>query len=221
MLINPSMFNVAPAKGANCKLLLHCDGTDGSTTFTDSSGLGKTTSSVSGNAQLDTADQRFGTASALFDGTGDRVQWASHADWNIPNGTDFTIDFWFNTTTLSGTQTVCYVAGGGMQIELTASNVLVAKSGVAYRVGTSTTIETGKWNHVALTRSGTNLRIFYNGVLEDTDALNTDNFVQAAMSMGATSTTTNVFNGWIDEFRWVKGTCDWTADFIPPVLAYA
>jgi len=38
------------------KLLLHCDGTDGSTTFTDESG--KTVTAV-GNAQIDTAKKVF------------------------------------------------------------------------------------------------------------------------------------------------------------------
>ena len=39
------------------KLLLHCDGTDGSTVFTDSTG--KHTVTAQGTAQFDTAKKKF------------------------------------------------------------------------------------------------------------------------------------------------------------------
>ena len=54
------------ANGSFTKLLLHCNGTDGSTTFTDE--IGKTVT-ANGNAQIDTAQSKFGGASGLFDGT--------------------------------------------------------------------------------------------------------------------------------------------------------
>ena len=46
---------------------LACDGSNGSTTFTDSSPSPKTVS-VFGNAQVSTAQSKFGGASAAFDG---------------------------------------------------------------------------------------------------------------------------------------------------------
>ncbi|MDP6771689.1 MAG: hypothetical protein QF704_13395, partial [Anaerolineales bacterium] len=52
------------------KCLMHMDGADDGTTFTDSSTVGSTIS-VSGNAHTDTTVKKFGTASAEFDGTGD------------------------------------------------------------------------------------------------------------------------------------------------------
>ena len=47
---------------ANTQLLLHCNGTDTSTTFIDSGNTGHTVT-ANGNAQLDTAQKKFGTAS--------------------------------------------------------------------------------------------------------------------------------------------------------------
>lgn len=82
------------------KLLLHTDGTDGSTTFTDSS-LSPKTISVFGNAQVDTAQSKFGGASALFDGTGDYLT-GSSADFAFGTN-DFTIDFWMRRGTQAGT----------------------------------------------------------------------------------------------------------------------
>ena len=52
------------------KLMLHCDGLDTSTTFTDESGEGHVVTAL-GNAQVDTAQKVFGTGSALFDNSGD------------------------------------------------------------------------------------------------------------------------------------------------------
>ena len=54
-------------------LLLPMDGTNGSTTFTDSSLNGLTVTAV-GNAQISTTQSKYGGASGYFDGTGDYCQ---------------------------------------------------------------------------------------------------------------------------------------------------
>ena len=85
------------------KSLLHFDGADASTTFTDESGK---TFTARGNAQLDTAQQKFGTASGLFDGTGDYIDTPDHADWFLGTG-DFTIDFWVRFSDVAVDQGFC------------------------------------------------------------------------------------------------------------------
>ena len=65
--------------------LLHMDGADTSTTFTDESGK---TWTANGNAQIDTAQSVFGGASGLFDGTGDYLSASDHADWQLDGGSD-------------------------------------------------------------------------------------------------------------------------------------
>ena len=77
-------------------LLLHCNGVDESTTFTDSSGGGvgsPHTVTAVGNAQIDTAQKKFDTGSALFDGTGDYLSLEDSDDWDFGTG-DFTVDCW-------------------------------------------------------------------------------------------------------------------------------
>jgi hypothetical protein len=49
------------------KLLIHADGAEGSTTFTDSSPFHHAVT-VTGSAEVDTAQSKFGGASVLFDG---------------------------------------------------------------------------------------------------------------------------------------------------------
>lgn len=90
------------------KLLLHGNGTDGSTTITDSASGGKTVTAV-GNAQIDTAQYKFSTGAILFDGTGDYVTTADHADWNFADG-NFCVEFWarFNALPSDGQAMVIY-----------------------------------------------------------------------------------------------------------------
>src|SRR5690554_3988242 len=76
------------------KLLIHADGSDGSTTFTDDSATGHTVT-TSGSAQVDTAQSKFGGASALFAAGGsDYLAVADHPEFDIGTG-DFTVDLWF------------------------------------------------------------------------------------------------------------------------------
>lgn len=103
---NTTSNSVSIAKGVDdySKLLLHMNGTDGSTTFTDSLTSPKTPSSVDGNAQIDTSYYKLGTASGLFDGDGDSITYADHADWQLGGGTGaFTLSFWTRFNALPGT----------------------------------------------------------------------------------------------------------------------
>lgn len=96
-------------------LLLHCDGTNGSTTFTDNSPSPKTVTAF-GNAQVSTARSVFGGSSALFDGTGDYLTVGAIADFKHlhDDTTDFAIEGWAYWT--SGTQTLLSTAAGSADI---------------------------------------------------------------------------------------------------------
>jgi hypothetical protein len=85
------------------KLLLHMDGPDTSVTFTDDSGAPHTVT-PGGNAQIDTAQYKFATASGTFDGNGDYLSIPDHADWNFGSAV-FTIDFWVRFNSVTGIHT--------------------------------------------------------------------------------------------------------------------
>lgn len=93
MVVDPNWSNVV--------LLLHCDGANGSTTFTDTSPLARTPSLVSGS--ITTAAQKFGTGSLQASGgIGGYIQYADSPDWWFDNG-QFTIECWARrTATISG-----------------------------------------------------------------------------------------------------------------------
>ena len=82
---------------ANVELLLHGDGTNGSTTFTDDSNSSRTIT-ASGNAQIDTAIKKFGSGSAEFDGTNSKLI----VSGNPLGSGDFTIEFWIYSESITG-----------------------------------------------------------------------------------------------------------------------
>ena len=76
---------------ANTVLLMHMDGTNGGTTFTDSSTTPHTVT-ANGGANTSTAQFKFGTASCHMDGTGDYLTIPDSPDWNLDG--DYTIEMW-------------------------------------------------------------------------------------------------------------------------------
>jgi len=91
--------------------LLQFDGSDGSTTFTDGATGGTHTWSASGNAQIDTAQYKFGQ-SGLFDGAGDKIVSDYSSDWNLGSG-DFTIDGFVRWNALPNINTGNVILGMG------------------------------------------------------------------------------------------------------------
>jgi hypothetical protein len=81
----------------NLSLLLHMEGNNGSTTFTDSSPTGNTVT-ANGNAQISTALYKFGSSSALFDGTGDYLTIADSSAFDLSGGY-WSIEGWIRRTT--------------------------------------------------------------------------------------------------------------------------
>lgn len=197
--------------------LLHFDGSDGSTTFTDETG--KTWTAV-GNAQIDTAQSVFGGASGLFDGTGDYIQTADTSDFDFGTG-DFTIDFRLRPAAVSGWHGICSIGAwtNGVFIELNGTAVYVYINGTGFGFTPSPVLAANTWYHIALTRSGTSLRCFVDGTQAGTTQTSAHDIQVSGVSKIGTSVDGDI-NAWIDEFRILKGEAAWTAAFTPPASAY-
>lgn len=224
-----------PAIPTNAKLLLHMDGTDASTTFTDSSGTSKSVTAA-GNAQIDTAQYKFATGSGLFDGTGDYLSTADSADFNLGSG-DFTLSVWlrFNAKpagdghmdifaqgnpAVTGFRFYFYTADGtNLEWNMTANggtgNIQLSKA--------CNTISLNTWYHFEVDRSGNNFYSFQDGVQIGTTVTDSDTMPDATTTayIGCYyNTTERFFNGWMDELILVKGTALHTANFTPETLPY-
>lgn len=228
-------------KGVNCKLLIHSDTTDGSTTFTDSSTIGHTVteSAGDGSVQHDTAQKKFGKTSMLFDGTDGILSIADHAGFDV-GANPFTIDQWLRWATLPGGPnlgqtifkrqvdasnychlTISLASGSTFDFEFVwhgggSDDVNLAFTG---------TLLVDTWYHVAVIRGWGGNADDYMITLDGqalgsatTDASTLTDFA-AAVELGDVQAE-QYFGGWMDEFRWVTGSAIWTANFTPPFRPY-
>jgi hypothetical protein len=93
-----------------------------------------------------------------------------------------------------------------------------------YNVG-SGTISDSAWHHIAVTRSGSSLRIFIDGTQTGTTntTLGTASIDNAIADYRVGSTTDNdlYFNGYIDDLRVTRGVARYVANFSVPTTAFA
>ena len=194
-------------------LLMHCDGANNSTSFFDNSVYGKTLTAA-GDAKMTTANKKFGTAAATFDGTGDTITAASSSDFAFGTG-DFTVEMWVYIISWNSSALYQIPVTSGFQFgrEGTTTKWGVAEAGVAWRVQSSTLPSTGVWHHVAATRSGTTTRVFLDGTIV-ASGTDTSNYAQGSLVIGGS------FTGQIDELRVSKGIARYTANFTPATEAF-
>lgn len=212
---------------ANVVSLLHFNGADGSTTFTDETGKAWT---PVGDAQIDTAQSKFGGASGLFDGAGDYLSTPDSDDFYL--SADFTIEAWIrsavtgaagvfipiytHTASLgSNNNRIMFDLSSGfmtLSVQTTVTNWIVAQT--AYAIPADT------WVHVAITREGNLYRLFVNGVLIHT-ATQTNAMPNIAGSayIGTqrNASAQRYLNGHLDELRVTNGVARYVTDFVPPV----
>lgn len=211
---------------ANVVALLHFDGADASTTFTDV--IGKTWT-AGGNAQIDTAQSKFGGASGLFDGSGDSVSTPDSADFAFGAG-DFTIEAWVRVPNVTGTKVVACQWGAAGQRSWIMQVVNSSLQFVASAAGTSPSVTIGTpgaslssntWHHLAVTRNGSTWKAFVDGVAAtQTASFTMHNSTDGCYIGTQTNGSTSPFNGHIDDLRITKGVARYTSDFTPPTEAF-
>ena len=143
----------------NVSLLLHCDGSNGSTTFTDNCPAPKVVTAVNG-AQISTAQSKWGGASGLFDGTNDYLTAGNAADWKHlhDDTTDYAIEGWVYWNGGSSDLAILSTAAGsadiGMILQVLGSNsrklnvqIYRGASGSNLSSTSSSGITSGAWTY--------------------------------------------------------------------------
>ncbi len=185
---------------------------------------GGKTITAGGNAQLATAQKKFGTASLYLDGTGDYANIASNSDFGF--GTDdFCIEAWVYPTstgtyrTLFDLRTAAPADGGGIILGITDSNQLYFYYNFNYRVGPVGTISTNTWTHVALARVSGSTRAFVNGTQVGSTYTDTNNYATRPLRIGADPNGNYAFTGYVDDVRISKGAGRYSSNFVAPTSA--
>ena len=221
------------------KLLLHCDGADDGTTFTDSadSGGGRHTITANGDVTNTRAESKVGDSSIKFDGTGDFLSAPDSTDWDF--GTDpFTWEAWirFNNSPQDGNMRGIIVNGSSSS----------AYNGLVYNGSTSGTergfgwyqkaagaselwnmwsLDQGDWSsdtwyHVAIVRDGDQFTLYVDGTSQVSET-HTDALVDFStnMNIGAYTSGLRYFDGYMDEIR-ISDTARYTTTFTPSTTEF-
>ena len=214
-LLNASSPPSPPVDPNLTLALLHFDGANNSTVFTDSSPFNQTVSVVTGTPKISTAMSKFGGSSLYLDGSSS-IKIPNNANLNLGTGV-FTIEFWFYLLSLPGSDALFLQKFGSprQQISTYPSGELV--SGFSYGTITSTTVITaGAWYHVAVVREteNGNIKQYINGVHEG-GTINGSGSVDNAGDL----TIGNRVTGYIDEFRYRREAV-YTTNFTPPTSPF-
>ena len=226
-----------PADGATTvgdvyypKVSLHltCEGSNASTTVTDSSNTNASITCI-GSAQISTAQSKFGSSS-LATASGD----ISISTTNIFNfGTsDFTVEFWFYRTGLGSSNN--FIVDGRpsgnnsntfmlyMPTSTTAPRYHTASSD---QITSSINLGTNAWTHIAVVRNSGTTTLYMNGVSGGSFSDSTDYIDTGGTTLGfwaGSSTDYSMYTtpGYFDDFRVTKGLARYTSNFTPPTTAH-
>lgn len=170
--VQPGLFagyDDRDAAYSSVTLLLHLDGTNGSTTFTDQKGNVFT---GSGGAALSTSQKQFGSASLLLaTASSQYIGTPSTTAFDFGSG-DFTVELWIRPVTLSATIQAGIsnrhptISGGGFNglYDNTFWSIRFFDAAATSIVLQSPAMTVGVWNYVATCRQGNTWTSYTNGV---------------------------------------------------------
>jgi Concanavalin A-like lectin/glucanases superfamily len=212
-------------------LLLHCDGTNGSSSFPDSS-LNSLPVTVT-NVTVDTSAPEFGTGAMTLGAVAVNANHCSIPA--VPAGpldltnTDFTVEFWFKALALEAGQSRQLMgdnntttpnweiqwSGASQTIYFAAANSTTQYSAI----GPVITLNTNVWHAAACVKSGANITVYVDGIAGVTAPMAGGGVLIAGsgtMQIGAyTSETGNRnFPGELDEIR-ISRIARYSANYIP------
>ena len=181
-------------------------------------GLDYNISTFAGNAQLDTAQKKFGTSSLLLDGAGDYISTDSSSDFAWGSA-GFTIECYIRPSDITGTRTIFdFRASSASEV---AGRLYLEAGQVRYNVNGSDLVTSGAtavtadtWTHVVVQRSSTTVKIILDGVERGTGTDSTS-YVAKPFRVGMDYADANGFIGHIDEIRLSSTTRYSTLPFTP------
>jgi ribosomal protein S11 len=139
---------------------------------------------------------------------------------------DFTVEAWVYYTSASSGDTSLYVTSQdgssyfALNISMTSGNYNIYLNSGATAIAHGITANT--WTHVAMTISGTTIKIYINGTLNTTSATYTG---VAAAGLNTTDLvglegSGTYFTGYLNDLRITKGVARYTSTFTPPTTAF-
>jgi len=212
--VSRPVLNVAKStdsNGSNVSLLLSADGSG--TVFTDNSNANN---SITSNLVSQGYYGPFGiTDAALFPGTG-YLDLGTSSAVSLGLG-DYTLDTWFYSSTLVGTQNLLWLNGNSTTGGYCAINLMTVDNqlgiqcsyeGLAWDIANTSlaTIAANTWHYYSVQKSGNVLSLYLDGALLQTFALTMPLMAGTVNLVGAGPTgSRNFLSGELTELRLSKG----------------
>ena len=172
--------------------------------------------------------------SVSFDG-GSSLTVADNSGYEFGTG-DFTIECWINASDLTHERHLPIIQKGNSATNNlydwrlyfnnhgSGSSLLyfdIACSGVSIGTNSTSVFVEKDWNHVAVTRQSGAFKVFFNGILEDTDSTTAnaidDDYTEIKIGFNDLGSAADSYlKGYISNLRIIKGTALYTASFTPP-----
>lgn len=189
------------------------------TNFADESSYARSIT-VTG-ATRSTTVKKFGAASLSASG-GNHLVSTTPIDLSTR---DFTIEAWIYHTVTTSIIPISGYYGTYSFFQINAGNVGEVRCSIdgLYPSSAAGVVSTNTWNHCALTRTGGQLRLFVNGVLQATAAITTKtvNVYSIGKYYRYEAPYTGLeFSGYIDEVRVIDGVAVYTSNFSVPTAAF-
>ncbi|MFZ2777638.1 MAG: FISUMP domain-containing protein, partial [Candidatus Moraniibacteriota bacterium] len=210
------------------KLLLHADGSGNS--FSDSSPSVNVITTY-GDATQSTTQSKFGGKSAYFSGAGGYLTTPYNSNLFDWWSADSSIDAWVYLPSYNSSAPNTNSPMIGHMSPTDGTNNwsfgpnengklrLYYYSNSSNAVTSSQTIPLNTWTHIAMTYSGTTIRLFINGIQDGSASIaGTPQGDANPLIIGQYSGVK--FAGYIDEFRISSGIARWTSNFTPPAAPY-
>lgn len=227
-----AIFASAPAAPsdpdfANVVLLLDFLADDGAQGIIDLSNSAHPALFV-GEAEVDTAQQFLGENMVLCgNGVGDFITFPNHNDWDFGTG-DFTMEVGIRLNTDVNTNGFLSAYDGAqdtgvwLRYDNSAGKIIDFGWGTTLLKAESFALAANTTYHLAVCRSGTNLRLFIDGVQLGTPTTDSTDMSGGndAFLVGALSPSAQSVNGWVGAVRITKGVARYTANFTPPTEFY-
>lgn len=233
MVTRPRNLEQADPYFDSVVLLAPFSGEDADTSSTDLSNSGHTLT-FAGTAALDSDIRKFGFTSLLLDGDSDYISLASNTDFNFDG--DFTMEAWlrlnaqdnnfsciFGSNQTSFTTGACFFNAYGTSAPNNQRKVTFGDHTQSTFLYSTTLLSTDVWYHVAISRTGSTIKLFVDGVEEDsasnsaTFAFNTNG---SRIGSNGWDGANGYVDGWIENLRITKGVGRYTGTFTPPERAY-
>jgi hypothetical protein len=204
------------------ELLLNLNGSNGSTTFTDSSSNSRSITLQTGSPSLNTTTKKYGSASLSINSGS-----IGNESYIIPDlsNMDWSIEFWiYRPTATAAYEGIVYLANStgvdnnsGVNIHLYTSNDIHFNNNGTGAVTSSCNVSSGTWHHVVCAQDSKYKKVYFNGILVGVAEQPTPAGpykLRLGRSYGFWASSAS--SAYIDDFKLVRGKCAYYQDFVVP-----